>query len=592
MKQPSKSSVLPSVLIGLSSGIGYALASKLIIHKNNNINNSNGEEETSASSLSKKKKKKNLLNLKMILFKLRNRSKRMGINWSMVFMIHILSQLRTKQASIALPFLYLLLGNVIDDGNGNENDDRDDRDDRDGDDDEKKKEKESSRGVEIKTQTDGSAATISNDVSTNTSTNTATISIVPSFPQQSQTQSQIQTKPPTIQRLPENQYRNRNRSRSRSNSVLTQTSETSTGMGEGANAASVSIQNTRYIELLVHNVSHTDLVLCLGIPEGRQSKQWQAAMKNQNQNQNQHKNKSNANVNATNSSSKSFMGGKEEAHALCRPQFSSFDRFCRRVLSVLNLCLELDNEDENENENENEAAMEQRMAKIQQLRSCIMSFPQYGRNESTPQFSFLPPVNADKRQVMLPLGFNLSQLVNENEKEGDINNNSNSEERKTLDLSADDMKLLRVREKDLHKIEGAESNSFPSSSADKEETPKRKNGRMDSDAAEKHEVSSSSTGTSDRTSASTSNSTTSTEQLHLDAIFFPLLSSLLRRWNGQITDKYEKTNVKKVLILVSGVGTPSIRTQTNCQDGNSTEAISQLMELFINVLYPDVVVVR
>lgn len=586
MKQLSKSSVLPSVLIGLSSGIGYALASKLIIHKNNNINNSNGEGETSTSSLSKNNNKKNLLNLKMVLFKLRNRSKRMGINWSMVFIIHILSQLRTKQASIALPLVYLLLGNVIDDGNGHENDDSYDRDDRDGDDDEKKERKESSRGVEIKTQTVGSAATISNDVSTNTSTNTATISIVPSFPQQSQTQSQIQTKPPTIQRLPENQYRNRNRNRSRSNSVLTQTSETSTGMGEGANAASVSIQNTRYIELLVHNVSHTDLVLCLGIPEGRQSKQWQADMKNQNQ----HKNKSNANVNAKNSSSKTFMGGKEEAHALCRPQFSSFDRYCRRVLSVLNLCLELDNEDENENENE--AAMEQRMAKIQQLRSCIMSFPQYGRNESTPQFSFLPPVNADKRQVMLPLGFNLSQLVNENEKEGDINNNSNSEERKTLDLSADDMKLLRVREKDLHKIEGAESNSFSSSSADKEETPKRKNGRMDSDSAEKYEVSSSSTGTSDRTSASTSNSNTSTEQLHLDAIFFPLLSSLLRRWNGQITDKYEKTNVKKVLILVSGVGTPSIRTQTNCQDGNSTEAISQLMELFINVLYPDVVVVR
>ena len=57
-------------------------------------------------------------------------------------------------------------------------------------------------------------------------------------------------------------------------------------------------------------------------------------------------------------------------------------------------------------------------------------------------------------------------------------------------------------------------------------------------------------------------------------IFFPLLSSLLRRWHRQITGKYgsvlnKNGNVKKVLILVSGVGTP--RNWTHSINGNSTE---------------------
>lgn len=87
----------------------------------------------------------------------------------------------------------------------------------------------------------------------------------------------------------------------------------------------------------------------------------------------------------------------------------------------------------------------------------------------------------------------------------------------------------------------------------------------------------------------------SQSSLHLEAIFFPLLSSLLRRWHRQITGKYgsvlsKNGNVKKVLILVSGVGTP--RNWTHSINGNSTEACAELMEMFIKVLYPDVVVVR
>lgn len=91
--------------------------------------------------------------------------------------------------------------------------------------------------------------------------------------------------------------------------------------------------------------------------------------------------------------------------------------------------------------------------------------------------------------------------------------------------------------------------------------------------------------------------------LRINAVFFPLLATLLPRWLGQITDKFggeeggakmqrplDSPNVKKVIVLVSGVGTP--RNWTHSISGNSTQTCAELMELFIHVLYPDVTVVR
>jgi cytidine deaminase len=77
----------------------------------------------------------------------------------------------------------------------------------------------------------------------------------------------------------------------------------------------------------------------------------------------------------------------------------------------------------------------------------------------------------------------------------------------------------------------------------------------------------------------------------LDYAFFPLLAALLPRWRQQIATKYSpQTDVKKVIILVSGVGTP--RNWTHSIKGNSTEACAELMERFIRIVHPDVTVVR
>jgi hypothetical protein len=94
------------------------------------------------------------------------------------------------------------------------------------------------------------------------------------------------------------------------------------------------------------------------------------------------------------------------------------------------------------------------------------------------------------------------------------------------------------------------------------------------------------------------------ETLRINAVFFPLLAILLPRWLGKIADKFGGTqgetmivaalphtpNVKKVVVLVSGVGTP--RNWTHSMSGNSTQTCAELMELFIHVLYPDITVVR
>jgi hypothetical protein len=93
------------------------------------------------------------------------------------------------------------------------------------------------------------------------------------------------------------------------------------------------------------------------------------------------------------------------------------------------------------------------------------------------------------------------------------------------------------------------------------------------------------------------------EVLRINAVFFPLLATLLPRWLGNIADKFGGTqgettiiaaplytpNVKKVIVLVSGVGTP--QNWTYSMSGNSTQTCAELMELFIHVLYPDLIAV-
>jgi hypothetical protein len=78
----------------------------------------------------------------------------------------------------------------------------------------------------------------------------------------------------------------------------------------------------------------------------------------------------------------------------------------------------------------------------------------------------------------------------------------------------------------------------------------------------------------------------------LNAVFFPLLATLMPQWQAMIRRKYHGSTLqpKQVLILVSGVGTP--RNWTHSISGNSTNVCAQLMQHFLQTLYPNLVVVQ
>lgn len=79
-------------------------------------------------------------------------------------------------------------------------------------------------------------------------------------------------------------------------------------------------------------------------------------------------------------------------------------------------------------------------------------------------------------------------------------------------------------------------------------------------------------------------------QYPINYVFFPLLATLLPRWRTQIEERKYPRNVKRVLILVTGVGTP--RNWTHSVSGNSTEVCAQVMERFLKRVDPDITVVR
>lgn len=212
----------------------------------------------------------------------------------------------------------------------------------------------------------------------------------------------------------------------------------------------------RYLEMLVHNVSHTDLVLSVNAPPATE---------------------------------------EEDVYCLCRPRFSAFDLYCRRIL---------------ENLSGNEE---------------VISFPRYERSESSPRYTIVSPKPARKGRLNTGLA---------------LDSNGDS-----LKITTEELPNLRFRGRDAHRIEPyyQEDDELPS-------------------------------------------------DLKLSHAFFPLLATLLPRWKRELTKKYSNRDVplKKVVVLVSGVGTP--RNWTHSIKGNSTQACAHLMERFIHVLFPDVTVVR
>jgi hypothetical protein len=165
---------------------------------------------------------------------------------------------------------------------------------------------------------------------------------------------------------------------------------------------------------------------------------------------------------------------------------------------------------------------------------------------------------------MLPVGFNLERV--------DSVDHSNHDQ---LLVDANDMPSLRVRGRDIARIDPALFGDSPRRMSIMSPLPSQR-----SDTPCKTKV---------------------MDTLRINAVFFPLLSTLLPRWLGQIADRFGGTdvimsksgksaNVKKVVVLVSGVGSP--RNWTHSISGNSTQVCADLMELFIHELFPDVTVVK
>jgi hypothetical protein len=159
----------------------------------------------------------------------------------------------------------------------------------------------------------------------------------------------------------------------------------------------------------------------------------------------------------------------------------------------------------------------------------VVNFPRYERSETSPRYSIVTPKPSRQGLLqLLPTGLELAGL------ERHCSN---------LVLLEDELPNLRFRGRDAHRIEPYYTN---------QEHVKR---------------------------------------LQISHAFFPLLATLLPQWQSEMKQKFAHFhNVKKVIVLVSGVGTP--RNWTHSITGNSTQACAELMERFIHVLYPDVTVVR
>ena len=327
----------------------------------------------------------------------------------------------------------------------------------------------------------------------------------------------------------------------RSNSFLLPTSATGTQTPTSTSQPPKQKQQ-RYLELLVHNVSHTDLILgiCRRKDNGAGMKALMTPHKSEREKMSAVDMKgyvvaggegSGTSQNVTNAD----PAGPNEKYALCRPRFSAFDLFTRRILDALRSHMLLQNSHD-------------------ALRESVVSFPRYERSDSSSRYNLVTPRVKNREDRMLPVGFDLG-----------------SDEEGMLAVKADEMPSLRVRSRDVAKV-----------------------GTVLHGKAT--EVDDDSTGAAEGVPPSAD----VPSDVSINGVFFPLLSILLRRWHADIADKYDTNasaagsgdcrQVKKVLILVSGVGSP--RNWTHSITGNSTQACAELQEIFIKVMYPDVTVVR
>ncbi|KAL3931640.1 MAG: hypothetical protein SGBAC_011216 [Bacillariaceae sp.] len=227
-------------------------------------------------------------------------------------------------------------------------------------------------------------------------------------------------------------------------------------------------ESTRYMELMVYNVSHTDMVLSLNTPDSSSSKPSEEA-----------------------------TPLDDPYFCLCRPRFSTFDYFSKKVAHVMS-SLGTDS---------------------------LVRFPRYERSDETNRYHIKPQPMLGK----LPIGFSLPTSSDD---DGDFN---------SLQVTCTELNDLRVRGKDTSRIASFQDKS-------------------------------------DSTS--------------LNAVFFPLLATLMPQWQAMIQQKYSvnRKQPKQVLFLVSGVGSP--RNWTHSMTGNSTQVCAELMQHYLQTRYPHLIVVR
>ena len=226
--------------------------------------------------------------------------------------------------------------------------------------------------------------------------------------------------------------------------------------------------NKRYLEILVHNVSHTDLVLSLDTST------------------------------SSNNQQNDDDDDENDIYCLCRPRFSLFDYYCRGVLHNLT------------------------------MRETLVSFPRYQRSMDHDTMMIMP--SSSTNALPIPTGM---ELVDQH----------------TCMASLSE---VRVRGKDHVKVQQ----------------------QQQKEQQEQQQI--------------------NDPQFPINNVFFPLLASLLPRWESMIADKQYRpwggSVVKRVLILVTGVGTP--RNWTHSVSGNSTQACADLMEIFVRKIDPTITVVK
>mmetsp|Transcript_62766 Transcript_62766/g.152832 ORF Transcript_62766/g.152832 Transcript_62766/m.152832 type:complete len:969 (+) Transcript_62766:111-3017(+) len=280
-------------------------------------------------------------------------------------------------------------------------------------------------------------------------------------------------------------------------------------------------EQQRYIELLVHNVSHTDLVLSLDAPAPPSSNGTSG-------DQQKDKNDTNDDDN-------------HHQFCLCRPRFSAFDAYSQRVLDYLkdqnNVSRVLDRKEGAGTASNNNNVTGATSSSSEISTESLISFPLYERSdEPGERYRIKAEQTVTKDTIRIPTGFQLGNDTSHTATTEDVD--STTTMTTTLKITTSELNDLRFRGRDAPRVQNLPPD----------------------------------------------------EAMSINAVFFPLLSTLLPLWKSKIQEKYSGIKVKQVLILVSGVGTP--RNWSHSRKGNSTQQCAAIMKKFLKALYPKLIVVH